>query len=149
MKLLVPSLTACYRLLMSKEHTVFLEIRHNLEFLSCYYKELDNERLYEVYQKHFNQTIPYEEAGYRSVLELFTRGQILQGLFGCSKGEQNGYYFKLTSYKCECDTTPPLPNQTSSTYNITEPARVHLTPEILLPENYSRYQVGSTINLST
>ena len=62
MNLLVPSLTACFWLVMSKEHTV-----KNLE--------LDNERLYEVYQNHFNQTFPYKEAGYHSVLELFTRGQ--------------------------------------------------------------------------
>ena len=74
------------------------QIANNLDSLSYLYQTLNSEVLDEVYQRHFNMCIPYREAGFRSMLDMFNRGSVHCGAFGLHKDDEGeAYNYVLTS----------------------------------------------------
>ena len=49
------------------------QIRNNMIILSKKYARLDHENFNQVYQEHFNECVPYQQAGFRSLLDMFNR----------------------------------------------------------------------------
>ena len=91
------------------ETKVVEELRENMKFLSRYYKILTEENFSEIYQYHFNQTPPFDRAGFRSAFDFFTTGSNIANAFGISRDSDNPHYnFKLTSCNYSGER-PPVP----------------------------------------
>ena len=69
-----------------------------MDSLFYLYQTLNSEVLDEVYQRQFNMCIPYREAGFRSMLDMFNRGSVHCGVFGLHKDDEGqAYNYVLTS----------------------------------------------------